>query len=210
MFSIVPARLLLGAALALASTSACALILYPLGSTPVNQWVAICNDGAIFGPYTDYGMASALGGIACDGHGGIADVSDGAIENALQLATCQADSSVTLAREDAVGGFEALTLAQVAALLDDHGGEVRELAGVRMRSLVIRGRELLPAPIADPSPIALSEIHSDENEDGTFVGGTTSCALPAARAVPLPLAGATLFAMALMTAAIHLRTRSRG
>ena len=73
-----------------------------------------------------------------------------------------------------------------------------------MHSVVVHGFELLPNPPPAASPIEILAIHSDEDDDGSFVGGTTGCGAT----VPIPDATSVLIALALVGTGRRLTRRS--
>jgi hypothetical protein len=145
-----------------------------------------------------------VGGILCDSHGGLAEVTDNGVQGALAtIQTCADPSNVTVGRDVGGGIVQALTQAELVSILEQAGGEARELVGLEVLSVVVRGLELHPNPPQSRVPIPIAEIHSDEDGDGSFVGGATGCP-----AVPMTGMASRFIALGLLTTG-WLLTRRR-
>lgn len=189
---------------------ASALTVYPT-MPEVGQWLVVCNDGTTWALSGGYAYVTGVGGILCGNHGGIAGITDTDVLSAIQsIATCDAPSSLTIALDRGGGDYEALTVQDIQDRLVASGGEPVELTGYQLVSLDLGGTQLVPDPVQGLPSIAIGAVYSDEDDDGTFVGGRT---VPAScPATPLPFPGSAGPLIGLLLAACGaaiLATRSR-
>lgn len=176
-------------------------------------WLAVCNDGTPFlmpGSGLSEANFGAMQGLAqglCSNHGGLADITNGGLSNALaSLATCDEPSSVTVARRVSPTSYEALTLAQARAMAAQSQGQPVPLPGYEIVSVKIGQIELDPNPIQGLSSMPLRIIYSDEFETGQIVGGLTLAA--ACMEVPIPRSGLAMLGVVLAAfGAIAMVTR---
>jgi len=160
----------------LCAGAAHALWIYPIviGFQPF--WMVVCEDGAQYGPYPGLGAAMQLGEIQCGPHGGVAEITDAGVQGALAtLATCTNPSNVTVEKTLGGGGRQLLTEAQWVAEVQPFVGAPQLIPDVEVVSVVVRGVELDPTAPQTLLPIPIASIHSDEDENGSFVGGATGC-----------------------------------
>jgi hypothetical protein len=144
-----------------------------------------CNDGTTILHHGNGDTAIDAANEFCEDHGGIANVSDDDIENALDtLESCGLPSSIVVAQPLGGGMYDALTAADVDTLLSGvpFGSSV-ELPGYQVVGLVINGTELIQSPDPSLPSLPVLEVFSDTEATGQVAvsGGT----LPAVCTVPL-------------------------
>ncbi len=163
------------ASLILISGPVWAMTIYPAGAF---VWVAVCNDGTVFGGWPSPGYAMVEGAMQCESHGGVAEITEQGLDAALEPATCGGPSGVKIGEFDGQSLVRILTSAEFQQILDQAGGVPQELAGLRLLSVVVHGVELLPAPPQTGPTIPLTAFYTDDDDDGDFVGGATGCSIP--------------------------------
>jgi hypothetical protein len=190
------------------ATPAAAFVVYPVGAYPPVSLI-VCNDGNL--TYFPGTLPDAINyaPIFCANHGGVSEVTDAAVETAVQeIATCDAPSGVSVAQDLGGGSWQALTLSEVRAMIESAGGNPVELPQHRLVSVVVGGNELLVNPVPNLPMIRISAVYSDEHETGQTVGGPTTPS--SCFEVPMPRTTAALLALAILAGYSLVARRQQG
>lgn len=185
--------------------SASALVVMPVGGMPL-LWIAFCDGGQSFGPWSDPGSATVLGGIFCEPFGGITAVTDASVASAIaDQATCGNPSHVTVGEDIGGAVIRPLTESELVALIQPSLGNARQFPELELLSVVVRGTELMATGQASPTPTPITDLFSDEDGDGRFLGGPLACAAPSVPIGPRTALGVLLGLLA--TGSMMIRRR---
>lgn len=172
--------------LVLPPASVHAFIVFVGGAYPpaFPMWFVRCNAGNLFvlQPGLDINAATALAEGLCENFGGVADITDGAMQAALDAIDGGSPASTaTIGRSLGGGTYEALTPADIETLAPTIGPNGLELVGYELLSLDLGGTELVPNAVSGLTKLPVYGAWSNEDDTGPSVGGSTVATVPGLR-----------------------------